>query len=223
VKNVVYLHGFASGPSSRKAAQFQSVFRKAGVNVSVPDLAGGDFENLTISGQLRVLHGAAGDLPVRLIGSSMGGYVAALYASEHATVERLVLLAPAFGFFERWPQNLGPDRFAEWRRTGYLETYHYGEQRLRRVSYRLYEDAQQYPAQPKVIQPTLIFHGRRDDVVPVQNSSQFAAQNPNTTLQVVDSDHELLDSLDEICRRALEFLTGTTMQNPKRSPGTSNE
>ena len=41
--------------------------------------------------------------PLVLMGSSLGGYLAALYAERHPkAVDRLVLIAPAFGFLQRW-------------------------------------------------------------------------------------------------------------------------
>ena len=48
--------------------------------------------------------------PVILMGSSLGGYLAALYAARHANVERLVLLAPAFNFPTRWRQRFSARR-----------------------------------------------------------------------------------------------------------------
>src|SRR5690242_18860196 len=107
MKPIVYLHGFASGPNSSKARHFRDRLQRAGFTVAVPDLAGGDFEHLTISGQLRVLEQGAGSGPVDLIGSSMGGYLAALYAARHSAVERVILLAPAFRFNARWRERLG--------------------------------------------------------------------------------------------------------------------
>src|SRR5579864_423003 len=98
MNRIVYLHGFASGPSSSKAGYFRQRLEGEGFSVAVPDLSEGNFEGLTLSGQLRVIDAAAGGENVALIGSSMGGYLAALYAARHADVERLVLLAPAFGF-----------------------------------------------------------------------------------------------------------------------------
>jgi len=47
----VYLHGFASSPSSRKARFFAERFRELGIGLEVPDLAEGDFRNLTLSAQ----------------------------------------------------------------------------------------------------------------------------------------------------------------------------
>ena len=73
MNRILYLHGFASSPASRKARFFAELLRAAGALVDIPDLAAGDFEHLTISGQLRVIERAAAGNPVALMGSSMGG------------------------------------------------------------------------------------------------------------------------------------------------------
>src|SRR5207244_8396284 len=133
-----------SSPSSKKAQYFRQRLEKAGFRVTIPDLAEGDFRHLTLTRQLQVMETVTGGLPVSLIGSSMGGYLAALYAARHPEVERVVLLAPAFGFARRWPLLLGADKVAEWRRTGWLPMYHYGDQMERRVGYGLLSDAEGY-------------------------------------------------------------------------------
>src|SRR5215831_9582172 len=115
---ILYLHGFASGDSSSKARFFRESLERAGAAVVVPDLAQGDFEHLTITGQLGVVDEIVGSQPAALIGSSMGGYLAALYAARHTAITRLVLLAPAFGFARRWPERLGAGAVESWRRSG---------------------------------------------------------------------------------------------------------
>jgi pimeloyl-ACP methyl ester carboxylesterase len=85
-RRILYLHGFASGPNSKKASFFREQLGAAGTSLEVPDLTEGNFEQLTITSQLKVLEQLAGGDPVSLIGSSMGGYVAALYASRHPEV-----------------------------------------------------------------------------------------------------------------------------------------
>ena len=95
-RRFVYLHGFASGALSRKARCFRERLAAAGHTLEVPDLSGGDFESLTVGSQLRIVEETVHGGPVTLIGSSMGGYLAALYASRHPEVEKLLLLAPAF-------------------------------------------------------------------------------------------------------------------------------
>ncbi len=203
---IVYLHGFASGPASRKAALFRERLSAAGMSVAVPDLSEGRFEDLTLSGQLRVVERAAGEGPVVLIGSSMGGYLAALYAARHPEVEKLVLLAPAFCFARRWPEALGSGKIEEWKGTGFLEVFHYSKGRPARVRYALLEDAAGYEDYPCFHQPALIFHGRRDDVVPVGYSEEFARRKPNVRLEVLDSDHELLDVAGYMLDETMRFL-----------------
>src|SRR4051794_37956217 len=121
----VYLHGFASAPSSRKAQFFRERYAEHGTPLEIPELDEGDFQNLTISSQLAVIEKLINGRPAVLIGSSMGGYLAALYASKHPEVEKLLLLAPAFYFPQRWPLSLGPEKVAAWEQTGTMEFYHY--------------------------------------------------------------------------------------------------
>src|SRR2546426_568478 len=143
---VLYLHGFASGPGSSKARYLSERLRQAGAEIEIPDLAAGDFEHLAITGQLAVIDRAAGGRPVSLIGSSMGGYLAALYAARHPEVERVVLLAPAFDLAARWVKWLGVDKMEAWRADGTMEFFHYGDNRPRRLWYGLIVDARNYEA-----------------------------------------------------------------------------
>ncbi len=204
----VYLHGFASGPTSRKARAFVAALQSAQIDLAVPDLSGGDFSRLTITGQLARIVELLGGEPCRLIGSSMGGYLASLYASAHSEVDRLVLLAPAFGLVERWPDLLGRDAFSEWHQKGWMDVHHHGIGKMLPLHFGLFVDAAMHPPYPGVVQESLIFHGVHDDVVPVENSRAFAAANSATRLVELDSDHELLGPLDVIVRDSLDFLCG---------------
>jgi uncharacterized protein len=60
-------------------------------------------------------------------------------------------------------------------RSGWIEVFHYGDNRQRLVSYALLEDGMRYEDYPAFPQPALIFHGLYDDVVPLEYSRQFAA------------------------------------------------
>jgi pimeloyl-ACP methyl ester carboxylesterase len=206
MKRVLYLHGFASGPSSSKARYFREHLERAGAIVEVPDLAAGDFEHLTITGQLEVIGRVVSGAAIPIIGSSMGGYLAALYASRHPEVPKLVLMAPAFGFARRWAERLGPAQLEQWRRTNTMEVYHYGEKRQRSLGYQLLEDATKYEDYPDFHQPALIFHGAQDDVVPPAYSTEFVRTHPNAALEIVDSGHELLNVLEHMASKASTFL-----------------
>jgi hypothetical protein len=208
VSRIVYLHGFASGPTSKKAQFFHERFAQLGIGQDIPDLADDNFERLTISGQLGVIERASRGEPVTLIGSSMGGYLAALFAARHREVEKLVLMAPAFCFSTRWPQTLGQETMEEWRRSGVLKVFHYSQGRTVDLGYQLIEDGRTYEDYPKVQQPTLIFHGKNDAVVPADLSVEFARRNPQVQLHVMESDHELLNVQDDMWMETERFLFG---------------
>jgi len=203
---ILYLHGFGSGPSSSKARYFQERLSAIGATIEIPELDAGDFEHLTITGQLSVVERAAAGEAVSLMGSSMGGYLAGLYAARHPEVTKLVLFAPAFGFARRWGEALAGERMNEWRRTGNMEVFHYGSNRPRKIGYRLVEDGAQYEDYPDFRQPALIFHGMHDDVVPACFSEEFAARHPNSHLELMDSDHQLLNVLEEMMPKVSAFL-----------------
>ena len=86
------------------------------------------------------MQAAAGGEPVVLMGSSLGGYLTALYAAAHPEqVESAIMMAPAFCFARRWSSELAG--LEEWKRTGVMELFHYGEKRNREIGYNLVADA----------------------------------------------------------------------------------
>lgn len=177
-----------------------------GLTLEVPQLDEGDFERLTLTAQLTLVERLADGDPINILGSSMGGYLAALYAARHPEVRQVVLLAPAFRLAERWEARLGPVAMAEWRRTGTMDVFHYGDQRERKLGPQLIDDAHAYEAFPDVRQPTLIFHGENDQIVPIGDSFAFAATRPHVEVDALDSDHELGNVLEHLARRSLAFL-----------------
>lgn len=203
---ILYLHGFASGPSSSKAQFFVQRFGELGIPIEVPELDGGDFEGLTITGQLEIIRRIADGRPVRLIGSSLGGYLAALYAATHPETQRVVMLAPAFGFARHWANELGEERVNQWKADGAMPYYHYGSGEERLLGYQLLEDAARYPENPDVRQPALILHGSQDVVVPPSLSIDFAGARPNVRLEILESDHQLTGVLEILWDRVSRFF-----------------
>jgi len=208
VSRIVYLHGFASGPGSKKARFFRERFSELGIGIEVPDIAEGNFERLTISGQLKVIERTSRGEPVVVIGSSMGGYLAALFAARHPEVEKVVLMAPAFCFSKRWPQTLGAAAMEQWKRTDVLKVFHYSEGRDADLGYQLIEDAQQYEDYPAFEQPALVFQGKNDTVVPPEYAVRFAELHAGTQLHLMESDHELVNVLDDMWMDTERFLFG---------------
>jgi uncharacterized protein len=203
---VVYLHGFASGPTSRKAQYFRELLTARGFEVEIPDLAEGRFPETTITAQLNVVFRACRGKPAVLIGSSLGGYLAALYAARRPEVERVVLLAPAFSFAKHWSATLGEDKLDEWQENRRMPVFHYGENAMLELNWQFMRDARQYQDAPDFRQPGLIFHGSNDEVVPVAFSERFAKTHDNVQLRVLPSGHELTDVVATMGEETLRFL-----------------
>lgn len=214
MSNVLYLHGFASSPQSRKAVWFADCFQKRGVAFQAPGLEHGGFASLTISSMLDAVHraaavrrAAAGN-KVTLIGSSLGAYLAALYAELHpSAVDRLILMAPAFGFASRWLAQLGPDAALAWKQSGALPFTHYATGEQTAIGYSLIGDASRYPAEPQPAHPALVFHGLHDTVVPPSAARQWCAQSPATRRLLLYGDgHDLNASLQPMWDETVRFL-----------------
>jgi hypothetical protein len=207
VARPIYLHGFASSPQSTKGQYFRQRFADLGRELELPELTQGDFEHSTLTQQLEFLDSLIGKQRAILIGSSLGGYLAALFAARNPErVPGVVLLAPAFGFARRWAESLGEDVVRQWRERGWRSVFHYGEKQQRRLSYDLLADGLQYEEFPEVRQPALVMHGRRDDAVDYRLSESLADGHANVELVLYDSDHELLNVLDPMWDRVLNFI-----------------
>ena len=199
--NFIYLHGFASSPHSTKAVYLRDRFAELKINLTIPALDQGDFSHLTITRQLDLV---AAELPppptpVTLIGSSLGGLTAAFIAQKQLQVKHLVLLAPAFEFLSHWLPQLGTEKLQQWQKEKYLSVYHYGEKRSLPLHYDFVLDAAQY-REEKLSRPvpTLIVHGRRDEVIPILASRNFASLRPWVQLIELESNHALADVLPQI-------------------------
>ena len=208
---IFYLHGFASSPGSTKVRYFSDRLREHGITLACPDFNAPDFRTLTITRMLDQLEGdlaRAGDAPVILMGSSLGGTLAILAAGRlTARVERLVLLAPAVMFAKPGHHLLPPERIDEWRRRGSLPFFHYAANEERELDFAFYEDSLRYDAFNAVVQqPMLFFQGLQDASVDYRTVEQFARSRPNVVLSLLDDDHQLIASLPRMWNDIQPFL-----------------
>lgn len=197
--HVVYLHGFGSSARSAKAQMLRSAMGDGAASFAVPELDGGDFPNLTMD-LYRARAAAAieavprDESPLLVVGSSLGGYTAALLAAE-GRLERaaaLLLIAPAFGFTERWAEILGDEGVAEWRHTGSRPFFHHAAERELPLGSAFLDSCQHLPPLPAISpRPLAIVHGRRDETVDWRWSLRYAEQAEHVDLHLIDDDHAL--------------------------------
>lgn len=208
----LYLHGFASGPDSKKGRAASERLARHGVAVERLDLRVPSLERLSLGAMVATVGAALGGPRDRavLLGSSLGGLTAARVAEADPRACMLVLLAPAFRFAERWRQRLGSSGWDDWMRSGWLEVADHATGGTARVHAGFAREAEALDVAlgvwPDVRVPTLVVHGRRDDVVPVEFSRQFARGRRHVRLVEVDDDHTLLAALPEVLDAIEAFL-----------------
>ncbi len=199
----LYLHGFASSPQSGKAQLLQSRFAEQGQVLHLFDLNQPDFRHLTLSRQIQQGVDWIRDRDrVTIIGSSLGGLTATWIAQQSVVqpqISQLVLLAPAFQFLAQWLPRLGSATVEHWRSAGELAVYHYGQQQPLPLAYTFISDAQSYDeTQLQAPIPTLILHGRQDEVIDIQVSRDYAIARPWVDLVELEADHSLATVYEEL-------------------------
>jgi uncharacterized protein len=203
---IFYLHGFASGPQSKKGVEFANHFAARGVAIERLNLRVPSFEHLRLSAMIDTVRAAIGDDRALLIGSSLGGLTAARVAERDDRVRALILLAPAFQLVARWREQLGAE-WDEWRARGTREVADYTTGKPSAIDFRFVEDVEAVDVgYPDVRVPTLILHGRNDDVVPIERSRTFAADKPWVRLLELADGHELVASIPTLLAEAEPFI-----------------
>ncbi len=215
---ICFAGGFRSVCAGTKATTFEARARAAGLPYARFDYRGigeseGRFEETTISREVEDLALVLDRLAtpkVVLIGSSLGGVVSLLTAQRRPRqVAALLLIAPAFDFFERNEHYLGADGVARWRRDGVVETTDAYTGERYRLRYDFLRDGLAHQAAvweggaPYTVR---IFHGTLDATVAIGASERFLAEAPCPDCHLTPipgGDHQLLDHLDLIWEAAV--------------------
>jgi len=200
----ILCHGMESDKNSEKLILLARKLAQQGILALRFDFAcvgesSGKFEDITYSGEVEDLKAAYGLVQNRrpgrtaVLGSSMGGTVALLFAATEPSVAALVTLAAPL-HPENFPRRvLTAAQLQDWRARGF--TFFNG----RRLNVSLLDDLERLSVSDsarKVRCPVLILHGDADDVVPVKEA------------------HELHDCLGGVKRLSILQGTDHRLSNP---------
>ena len=159
-----------------------------------------------------------GKAPILLIGSSMGGALAAWHTLRHpGRVSGVVMIAPSLSFPHSLTAKLTHEEIAAWRREG-----------SRRITsqwldldlgYGLVKDARAY--EPERLSrdyatPTLIFHGMADDAVPWQGSLDFVQANGSPQIDLMlfkGGEHRLTAQKERLFDCAISWWAGLNVSD----------
>jgi uncharacterized protein len=200
MKNVLYLHGFASSPRGRKIALLRERLEPKGLRVVAPDLNIPSFQRLDFKAMTRMAFWEAKKhMPAVLVGSSLGALVA-LDLAEVAAAVALVLIAPALGFGPRWLEKLPPG--------DPIPFMHHGEMRELPIHRRFFEDMARLDVEskpPRVL--TTVVMGTADESVPFEGVArvwdsweQAGLPDGSRFVAIEGGDHGLVDHVDTIAR-----------------------
>lgn len=204
----VWLHGFASGPTSSKAQFARTRLAERGAELAIPDLNQPGFRALTVSRMLEQVDAIArGAGPLVLFGSSLGGFTAATWAATRpGRSAALVLLAPAFDLAARWEERMGREVEA-WRSRGAYAFDHHARGRKEELAFDFLEDARRHPGFPLPECPALVLQGTLDEVVDPSLARAFVSRmQGRARLVELPEGHELTGDLPALWRRMEEFL-----------------
>ncbi len=215
---VILCHGMDSTKESKKLVFLGEALALRGFTALRFDFAyvgesDGKFEDITYTGEVEDLKAAyaliqnRGAGKIAIIGSSMGGSVALLFAALEPKVAVLVTVAAPI-HPEQFPRRiLTPEQMQEWRESGF--TIYNGQ----RLNVSLLDDLEKLnipESARKIICPVLILHGDRDNIVPVREAHELHGYLPNpkklTILKGVD--HRLSDPalMTQAVSEAIEWI-----------------
>ncbi len=227
---LVFLGGFRSDMTGAKACALDALAARHGWGFVRFDYqghgaSGGAFEEGTIGTWLADALAVIDELtagPQILIGSSMGGWIAALVAlARRNRVAGLVCIAPALDFTEKllWPR-LGPETRAELRAAGRIVIPSAYDQAGYPITRALIEEGRRHcllDAPIRLGLPVRILHGMADRDVPWRHGLAFAEALTGSDVRltlVKDGEHSLSRPEDlDLLQRVVEDLAAQLARN----------
>ncbi|MBI5854981.1 MAG: prolyl oligopeptidase family serine peptidase, partial [Nitrospirae bacterium] len=135
-----------------------------------------------------------------LMGSSFGGLVSILTAAQQRDLRCLALKCPVVDFGEELRLEFGEEELQRWKDTGTIPNLMGGAARVK-LAYAFYEDCLRqiaYEPATRIIAPTLIVQGDKDEHVPLHQSQRlFEALPAHKQMEMLPgADHQFTKSPD---------------------------
>lgn len=195
---VILVHGFASSKDSRTFPSLVKKLEEQNITSFRIDLyahgeSEGNFEEITISKAVDGIISAYNFLKkegynhIGLFGSSFGGNSSIMAASKLKNIFTLVLKCPDTNYKVREEETKTQKELADWKLKGYRMRQVSKGKELK-INYSMFEDSKNnngWEIAPTISIPTLIIHGDKDEIVPVNHSIKMSKLMPDCTLHII--------------------------------------
>lgn len=214
----IHLHGFATNVLGSKIEFARNYFKRTkAYSFFAMDM---DYEKHTTTEVLDVLEalvlGFSERYPhITLCGSSHGAYIATNYVrfKKLGNIKNLLLLAPSFRTLDLVIRELGEERVKSWLEG--KEVLRFQEEDVEievredfatdilKNGYEVIQNGNvNFPEDPPV--EIILVHGRRDEIVPIEDSRLFAEKVRVKEFIEVDDDHQLSESFGRVLTELVE-------------------
>ncbi|MFC2135943.1 alpha/beta hydrolase [Bacteroidota bacterium] len=223
---VIISHGFSSSKESRLYVELQNELNKAGIGTLRYDYyghgqlycKGAEYtvtRDVTLTKCVDSIKAAIsfvrskGDYDIGLVGSSFGGLISLIAASQDSDIYALALKSPVVEPIEFWRNRLGEERIQKWKEEGIM---HYDERGENfELNYTFWEDIQTYDTfemAKNISCPVLLVHGGSDTVVPIRQSQDLASIVDTEVNVVKGANHDYAAPIqyDEMKRLITDFF-----------------
>ncbi|MCA9459984.1 MAG: alpha/beta hydrolase, partial [Nanoarchaeota archaeon] len=200
---VIISHGFSSSKESKFYLELETELNKIGIGTFRYDYYGHGklyckntkykiSKDTTLTKCVDSLKAAInfidkqGNYNLALVGSSFGGLISLIVASQNSKIKALALKSPVTEPIEFWKERLDNERIQKWKEENLIHYNERGEDF--ELKYDFWEDLLSYDTHKmarKITCPSLIVHGSNDSVVPIKQSFELA-KIINTNVKVVD-------------------------------------
>lgn len=210
-KIAILCHGFLSSKTSSTNNALTRMLVCQGIATFRFDFFGqgeseGPFDQITVSLAVDQVQRAVdlmrdrGYGRIGLMGSSFGGLISILTASQRTDLACLALKCPVVDFAEELRLEFGDEGMAQWKATDTIPNIMGGPDRIP-LHYAFYEDALRqiaYAPARSITAPTVIVQGDKDEHVPLHQSRQlYEALGGKKHLEMLPgADHQFTKGAD---------------------------
>ncbi|CAA2992169.1 Hypothetical predicted protein [Olea europaea subsp. europaea] len=231
---VVLCHGFQSSKEFNIMINIASALENQGISAFRFDFAGngeseGSFQfgnEFREAEDLRAVieyFTGANRTVAAILGHSKGGNVVLLYASKYHDIPSVVNVSGRYDLKRGIEQRLGKEVLERIERDGYVNIKNKKgefdfkvtkESLMERLNTNMHEACLSIDKRCRV----LIVHGSVDEVIPVEDASEFAKIIPNNRLQIIEgADHVYTSHQEELVSIVLPFIKEQCLQQGKNA------